>query len=215
MYIEVNKIKLYYEVCGRGNPIILLHGNRQSHKIFNTLKNMLSKSNKVYLIDTRCHGKSEDTEISYDLMSDDIIKFIDKLNIKKPILYGFSDGAITALLVSIKREDLIDKLILSGPNLNYNGFKLGMRIYCRLGYMLTKNKLFKLMIDEPDIKEKDLAKIKIETILIFGKYDIVKKEQIEFMYKKISNCKLEIIKNETHGSYIKKSKIYDVLKKYI
>lgn len=215
MYIVVNEIKIYYEVYGEGKPIILLHGNRQSHEIFDKLSMLLSKKYKVYLIDSRCHGKSDNGEISYQLMCDDVIKFIEKLNIRKPILYGFSDGAIISLLVSIKREDLISKIILSGVNLNYKGFKLSMRIYCIFGYIFTKNKLFRLMIEEPNIKESDLNKINIETVLIFGQYDIIKKNHIQKIYQNIKNSKIEILEKETHGSYIKNNKIYDILKKYI
>ena len=93
MNINVNNVNLYYEVYGDGDPIMLLHGNSETHEIFDKLIEKLKDKYKVYAIDSRCHGKSEDTKIiSYELMRDDVICFIKKLNISKPILYGFSDG---------------------------------------------------------------------------------------------------------------------------
>ena len=111
MLINVNNININYETYGHGNPIILLHGNpiillhgnQESHEIFDKLIDKLKEDYKVYAIDSRCHGKSEDTkEISYNLMCNDVIQIIKKLNIVKPILYGFSDGGIIGILVAIK-----------------------------------------------------------------------------------------------------------------
>ena len=112
MNINVNNVNLYYEVYGEGTPIILVHGNSETHQIFDALINKLKDNYKVYAVDSRCHGKSEDTkEISYDLMAEDMIEFIRKLKINKPIFYGFSDGGIVGLLIAIKEPKLLSKLI--------------------------------------------------------------------------------------------------------
>lgn len=100
MKVLVNNVNLYYETFGKGQPIILLHGNSETHEIFDKLIEKQKKQYKVYAIDSRCHGKSENlVEISYNIMRDDIIEFIKKLNIEKPILYGFSDGGIVGILI--------------------------------------------------------------------------------------------------------------------
>ena len=110
MKVFVNNVNLYYETFGEGQPIILLHGNQETHEIFDKLIDKLKDNYKVYAIDSRCHGKSENTkEISYNLMSDDIIEFIKKLNIDKPILYGFSDGGIIRVTNCYKETRYIIK----------------------------------------------------------------------------------------------------------
>lgn len=107
MEIKVNNINIYYEEYGSGQPIILLHGNQETHEIFDKLINKLKDNYKVYSIDSRCHEKSENPkEISYNLMCDDVIQFMKALNIEKPILYGFSDGGIIGILVAIKEPNL-------------------------------------------------------------------------------------------------------------
>lgn len=50
-------------------------------------------------------------------MAEDVIEFIKKLNIKAPILYGFSDGGIIGLLIAIKEPQLLSNLIISGANI--------------------------------------------------------------------------------------------------
>lgn len=58
MFIKVNGVNIFYEECGEGEPIILLHGNSETHAIFDKFMERLKPKYKVYAIDTRCHGQS-------------------------------------------------------------------------------------------------------------------------------------------------------------
>lgn len=217
MKVFVNNVNLYYETFGEGQPIILLHGNSETHEIFDKIIEKLKSQYKVYAIDSRCHGKSENLmEISYNTMREDIIEFIKKLNIEKPILYGFSDGGIVGILVAIKEPNLLSKLIISGANITPDGIKKKDYIFTKLVYFLTRNKLFKMMLKEPNIKKEELNAINIPTIVLAGEKDCIKYEHTKFIADNIPNSTLEIIKNETHGSYIVHSeKLYEIIKKYI
>ena len=217
MKILVNNVNLYYEVYGEGEPIILLHGNSETHEIFDKLIDKLKESYKVYAIDSRCHGKSENpVDISYDIMSNDIIQFIKKLNIENPMLYGFSDGGIVGLLVAIKEPNLLSKLIVSGANVTPDGIKKSDYILSKVMYFFTRNKLFKMMLNEPNITSEELKKINVPTIILAGEKDIIKYQHTKFIADNISNSTLEIIKNEKHGSYVVHcDKLYGIIKKYI
>ncbi len=217
MTIKINQINLNYEVHGEGKPLIFLHGNGESLNIFRGVIPLLENKFKMYLIDSRCHGKSDDTkDITYELMRDDIIAFIKALNISKPLIYGFSDGGIIALEIAIKEPKLLSKIIISGPNLNPRGFKLLMRLYVNLGYLFTQNKLFKLMKEEPNISLKELQKIVIPTVILAGSKDIIKKKHLEAIKSNIANAKLKIINGETHTSYVHNStKLVSLIKEYL
>lgn len=217
MYIEVNGIRLFYEVYGEGKPIVLLHGNQESHDIFDKLIAKLESEYKIYAIDSRCHGKSENSdEISYKLMCDDVIEFIKKLNIKSPILYGFSDGGIIGLLVAIKEPEVLSNLIISGAQLNPNGGTLFTIMLDKLVYFFTRNKLVKMMLKEPDISLNDLHKISIPVHVIAGEKDLIKYEHSKLIADNIKNSTLEIVPKESHGSYIvHNDKIYEIIKKYL
>lgn len=217
MKIKVNNVELYYEKYGKGQPIILLHGNQETHEIFDKLIEKLQSNYEVYAIDSRCHGKSENPkEISYDLMRDDVIEFIKKLEISKPILYGFSDGGIIGILVAIKEPDLLSNLIVSGANITPDVFTKLDSILTKLFYFVTKSKYIKMMLDEPNIPLEDLHKITIPVHVLAGEKDVIKYEHTKLIADNIKDSTLEIIKNEKHGSYIVHSeKIYEILKKYI
>lgn len=217
MNINVNDINLYYEIYGKGTPIILVHGNGETHQIFDVLINKLKNNYTVYAVDSRCHGKSEKTEkISYELMAQDMIEFIKKLKINKPIFYGFSDGGIIGLLIAIKEPKLLSKLIVSGANLNPNGISKVILILSKIVYFVTRNKLVRMMVKEPNISIKDLEKINIPTYVLAGEKDVIKEEHTRLIAENIKNSTLEIVPKENHSSYIVHSeKIYNIIKKYI
>ncbi len=217
MRILVNNVNLYYEEYGNGQPIILLHGNQETHEIFDKLIDKLKDNYKVYAIDNRCHGKSENPiDISYDLMCDDIIDFIKKLNIEKPILYGFSDGGIVGLLIAIKEPNLLTNLIISGANITPDVLTFFDNMITKLFYFFTRSKYIKMMLNEPNIPLSDLQKIVIPVHVIAGEKDVIKYEHTKLIADNIKNSTLEIVKGEKHGSYIIHSdKIYEIIKKYI
>ena len=217
MEIKINNINLYYEEYGSGQPIILLHGNQETHEIFDKLINKLKDNYKVYAIDSRCHGKSENPkEISYNLMCDDVIQFIKSLNIEKPILYGFSDGGIIGILVAIKEPNLLSKLIVSGANITPDVFTTFDFIITKLFYFFTRSKYIKMMLDEPNIPLDNLHKITIPVHVLAGEKDVIKLEHTKLIADNIENSTMEIIPKEKHGSYIIHSeKIYEIIKKYL
>lgn len=217
MNISVNNIDIHYEVYGNGKPIILLHGNGESIKIFDKLISKLKLTHTVYAIDSRCHGLSQTTkDISYKLMANDVIVFIHKLNITKPIIYGFSDGGIVSLIIAIKEPYLLDKIILSGVNISPKGMKKSTLFLCKLAYFFTRNQLVKMMCYEPNISLKSLSTIITPTYILAGENDVILYKHTKLISDNIPNSTLEIISGENHSSYIIHSeKIYNIIKKYI
>ena len=217
MEIQVNNVKLYYEEYGNGQPIILLHGNQETHEIFDKLIDKLKDNYKVYAIDSRCHGKSENpVDISYNLMCDDIIDLIKKLHIQKPILYGFSDGGIIGILIAIKEPTLLSKLIVSGANISPDVLTFWDNLITKTFYFFTRSKYIKMMLNEPNIPLSDLQKIVIPVHVIAGEKDVIKYEHTKLIADNIKNSTLEIVKGEKHGSYIIHSdKIYEIIRNYV
>ena len=101
MKISVNGIALHYEKSGEGRPLILLHGNGETHAIFDKALPLLAARFTVYAIDSRGHGESEGADAyHYADMKEDVRCFIQELKLEKPVLYGFSDGGIIGLLLA-------------------------------------------------------------------------------------------------------------------
>ena len=216
MYITANGIKIYYEVYGCGKPVILLHGNGENCKRFCTLAKKLMKDYKVFAPDSRCHGKSEDTDkISYSLMAEDTARFISALKIEKPALYGFSDGGIIGLSVAANHPEILSKLIISGVNLNPEALNKDFLNRVNAEYEKTKDKRLKMILDEPHITESDLKKITAPVAVLAGEKDIVKKEHTVYIASRIKRGTYKIFSGETHSGYVDNGKIYPVLKEFL
>ena len=213
MFIKVNGIDLFYQQTGQGNPIILLHGNGENHDIFDVLVKQLAGQYTVYAIDSRDHGQSSKVNtLSYVTMMEDVASFIQELSIQKPILYGFSDGGIIGLLLAIHYPNIFSKLIVSGAN--YTPFGVHLKFYLKTlhTYLCTKDSKAKMILTEPNMKNKELKKILIPTLVLAGSNDIIRKSHTKRLANHIPNSTLQFINGEGHGSYIVHSdKLYHII----
>lgn len=113
-YAPVNGLKMYYEVHGDGDPLVLLHGS------FMTITNNwpgwieeLSKTRKVIAIEMQAHGRTADIDrdISYAGLADDVAALLDHLKIAKADLLGYSMGAGVAMQCAIRHPAKVRKVV--------------------------------------------------------------------------------------------------------
>ncbi len=206
MYINVNGIKLHYEVYGNGEPLIMLHCNSMSSKIFNKAITVLKHKYKIYAIDSRSHGKSEKVKIlHYEDMAEDVFQFITKLGIEKPIVYGFSDGAIIGIILASEHQELVKALILSGASLSPESTKDNAMKFFKLWSHIDRSDKMKIMMREPNITDEMLKKIEIPCFVTAGSRDLIKEEHTRHLAETLPNAKLKIFQGESHSSYINRS----------
>ncbi|MFT4142853.1 MAG: alpha/beta hydrolase [Mobilitalea sp.] len=213
MYQQLKEVSLYYEKSGQGTPILLLHGNGETHDIYDKLIPKLSRDYTVYAIDSRGHGSSSKVQtLDYGQMAEDIVQFITLQNLANPILYGFSDGGIIGLMIAIRYPKLLSKLIISGANINPKGLKPKYLWLIRLFYTFTRDSKYQLMLTQPNILEEELKRIKSNTLVLAGSKDVIIEEHTKYIASCIQSCKLQIMKGETHDSYVVHSdRLYDVI----
>ena len=117
--IELNHIELYYEEYGdREEVVILLHGFLSSSKMWaNDYVPDLTKRYKVYAIDVRGHGNSNQVKAGCNLqqMADDLYQFVILKEIEECILAGMLMGGAIAIQFAINFTDKIKSLILMNP----------------------------------------------------------------------------------------------------
>lgn len=206
MKINVNGIELFYEKNGSGRPLIMVHGNGEDHKIFYPSVVQLMDHFTVYTVDSRGHGESSKvSELHYTDMADDMVAFMDALDLKDVVFYGFSDGGIIGLLAAMK-TDRIGMLITSGANMTPQGVSKPLQLFVKAAYKVTRDPKMRLMMAEPNLTSADLAKIKVPTVVIAGEKDIIKADETANIAASIPGAKLRIIAGEGHGSYIVGSK---------
>lgn len=132
MVIQINSQVLYYEHYTDNqiqadnilHPLLFIHGNGEDHHIWDELADALKDRYEIYTVDSRCHGLSAASEeLHYQDMADDFYNFIIQLKIDHPLVIGFSDGGITALLLAISHSDAISGIITCGANTSPKNIK--------------------------------------------------------------------------------------------
>ncbi|SED14930.1 Pimeloyl-ACP methyl ester carboxylesterase [Tenacibaculum sp. MAR_2009_124] len=105
---------LHSRIVGEGKPLLILHGyfgmgdNWKSHA-----NKFAAEGYQVHLIDQRNHGRSFHTDaFDYELLVQDLFRYIEYHSIEKPHVLGHSMGGKTAMLFAVENADLLDKLVI-------------------------------------------------------------------------------------------------------
>ena len=124
-YAPVNGLKMYYEVHGSGDPVILLHGS------FMTITNNwtpwigeLAKTRKVIAVEMQGHGRTADIKrsFSYQNFADDVAATLDYLKIEKADVIGYSMGGGVALQVAIRHPEKVRKAVIISGVFRHDGW---------------------------------------------------------------------------------------------
>lgn len=216
MVIEVNNIKINYEIYGNGKPLILLNPNSVNTNYLIPFAKKLSKNYKVYKVDRRCCGKSQmNCDLSYESSAKDIVELIEKLQLDKPYIIGLSGGASVALYLSIIYPDYISKMVLcSGVarfgNMKYPKWAEKVRRLQFLPFIKSSEKFYELNEKAKEIDIQDFIKIKAKTLVINGgQKDIAPEDEARYICDNIENSKLLIFRGYGHCKYIKNCKEFD------
>ncbi len=124
-YAQVNGLKMYYEVHGSGQPLVLLHG------AFNTI-NMafaeiipeLSKTRKIIAVELQGHGRTTDIDrpFSFESMADDVAALLKYIKIDSADIFGYSMGGGVAQQIAIRHPLAVRRLIITSSVYKYEGW---------------------------------------------------------------------------------------------
>lgn len=111
---------LYYKIEGEGEPVLLIHGYLENHKMWKDISAVLSKNHKVIMPDLPGHGRSPNYgEVhTMELAAQKIIEVLDELKIGRVIVIGHSMGGyITLALAGLFAERVKSFLLLNSSSL--------------------------------------------------------------------------------------------------
>jgi pimeloyl-ACP methyl ester carboxylesterase len=123
-YVDVSGLRTWHEVHGEGRPVVLLHGAFAGASSWSAQAPALARAGyRVHVPERRGHAHTPDVEgpLTYDVMADDTVAYLDGVVGGRAHLVGWSDGAVVALLVARRRPDLVDRLVLIGQYYNASG----------------------------------------------------------------------------------------------
>jgi pimeloyl-ACP methyl ester carboxylesterase len=123
-YAPVNGLRLYYEIHGVGEPLVLLHGGLGAGNMFDPLLPQLAKDHKVITVDLQGHGHTADIDrpLKIETMADDIADLLRYLNVRSTDVMGYSLGGAVALRTAIQHPELVRKLVLVSTAFRRDGW---------------------------------------------------------------------------------------------
>jgi pimeloyl-ACP methyl ester carboxylesterase len=126
-YVQLGDVHTYYEEDGDGEPLVLLHPGLADSRAFDEYVPALAERFRVLRPDRRGHGRTADVEgpITYDVMAQETIAFLERVVGGPAHLLGHSDGAPVALLAALARPDLVRRLVFSAGVFHHDGWTPG------------------------------------------------------------------------------------------
>jgi len=123
-YIDVCGRPTWHEVSGEGPAVVLLHGAFSGAAAWSVQAPALVAAGwRVHVPERRGHGHTPDVDgaLTYAVMADDTIAYLDATVRGRAHLVGWSDGAVVALLVALRRPDLVARMVIIGQFYNSSG----------------------------------------------------------------------------------------------
>src|SRR5256714_12242566 len=122
---QVNGMRLYYEVSGQGEPLIVLHGSFMSIPSMGAIIPTLAKTHRVYALEFQGHGRSTDINrpITYPNLADDVAAFMDAVGLQKADVFGYSMGAGAGLQLAIRHPAKVNKLVAASVAYDLKGWQ--------------------------------------------------------------------------------------------
>jgi pimeloyl-ACP methyl ester carboxylesterase len=203
-YADVNGIKLYHEIYGEGDPLVLIHGGLTTIGEMEAWIPPLAKTRQVIAVEMQGHGHTADTDrpITMATMGDDIAALIDYLKISKADLVGHSFGGASAIRAAIQHPDHVRRLVvISSPHARSAWYPETQEGMSQVGASLAEHviqtptgklskqwpepqrfprfldKFGKMMHERYDWSA-DVAKLPMPVLLVFADNDSVPQKQI-------------------------------------
>jgi len=201
---DVNGIKLYHEICGQGDPLVLIHGGLMTIGEMQGWVQPLAKTRRVIAVEMQGHGRTADTDrpMSFATMGDDIAALLDHLKIPKADLVGHSFGGATALRAATQHAHKVRRLVvISSPYARSGWYPEAQKGMSQIGASMAKHmlqtptgqlsqhwsepqrfsqfldKMGKMMSEDYDWSA-DIAKLPMPVLLVFADNDSISQKHV-------------------------------------
>jgi pimeloyl-ACP methyl ester carboxylesterase len=229
-FAEINGAKIYYEEYGKGEPLLLIHGNGGSIESMGNQIDYFKSKYRVIVADSRGQGKSElkTDSLTYVQITKDMEGLVNHLKLDSISIIGWSDGGIVGLQMGISGKSKIKKIVAMGANLRPDSTAIkswAIKDAQNMKKMVASKikdkdtsenwnllkQLAGLLIDQPTIATKDLSKIKAKVLIMAGDKDIIKNEHSVEIFENIPKAQLCIMAGETHFAPASSPEVFNAL----
>jgi pimeloyl-ACP methyl ester carboxylesterase len=209
-YLQINGINYYYEVHGRGEPLLLLHGGLGSIDMFGPVLAKLAETRQVIGVDLHGHGRTDlgDRKMSLVDMGDDLAAILGKLGYAQVDVMGYSLGSGVAFRLAVQHPTAVRRLVLVSGGFSQDAFYPEMlpmqaQVSAAMAPMMKDTPMYQSYVkvaphpeDFPKLLDRigelmrtpynykdDVAKLTMPTMLVWGDSDMMRPEHMVEFYK--------------------------------
>jgi pimeloyl-ACP methyl ester carboxylesterase len=209
-YADINGLKYYYEIVGKGEPLLLLHGGLGSIDMFGPVRPALAKSRQVIAVDLHGHGRTTLGNRDFSLIDQgaDMAALLKSLGYGPVDVMGYSMGAGVAFQLAVQHPATVRRLVLVSGGYAQDGFypeMLPMQAEVGAGmaegmkdtpmyksYMAVAPSPaeFPKLLDQlgawmrkPYDWSADIAKLRMPVMLVYGDSDMFRPEHVAKFYQ--------------------------------
>ena len=209
-YVESNAVKYYYEIRGKGEPLLLLHGGLGSIDMFGPVLPALAKDRQVIAVDLHGHGRTAlgDRDIDLVAIGDDLAVILRQLGYDSVDVLGYSFGGGAAFRLAVQHPEIVRRLVMVSAGYADDGFYPDIRaqqikLTAAAADSMRQTPMFqsykaiapkpeefpKLIQQMGDYMRKpfdytaDVAKLTMPVMLVFGDSDMYRPEHVVKFYQ--------------------------------
>lgn len=219
-FVDHDGARIWHATYGSGTPVILLHGGLgHSGNWGYQVPALVSAGYRAVVIDSRGHGRStrDARPYTYELMASDVMAVMDRLQLERAALVGWSDGACIAMILGMQAPERVAGVFFFGCNMDPGGtkefvptpvidrcFGRHAKDYAQMSATPDNFNAFvgavsEMMKTEPNYTAADLAKIKVPVVIVQSEHDeFIKPEHAEYLARSIPAAQLIVMPGVSH-----------------
>jgi pimeloyl-ACP methyl ester carboxylesterase len=209
-YATVDGLQMYYEIHGKGRPLVLLHGAFSNIETdFGKLLPKLAKNRRIIAIEQQAHGRTADIArpLTYEQMADNTAELLRRLEVRNADFLGYSMGGGIATYIAIRHPELVRKFVFAGgaghgpegfyPEVLEGEEKMKpedfagtpwLEAYRRIApnpgaWPRLVDKIRDLDLNWKGLRPEEIQLIKAPALLIIGDADVVRPEHVVQMFR--------------------------------
>lgn len=230
-YVEHDGARIWYAAYGSGMPVILLHGGLgHSGNWGYQVPALVEGGYRAVVIDSRGHGRStrDERPYSYELMGSDVAAVMDRLQIERAALVGWSDGACTALVLAANAPQRAAGVFFFACNMDPSGakelefgpvlqrcFSRHVKDYKELSPTPDQFEAFSEAVGlmqqtQPNYSASDLARISVPVAIVQSEHDeFIKREHAEYLAQSIPNAEFVLLPGVSHFAPLQRPELFN------